>query len=132
MGKFTLVVFPDEVRGRRGFSALEDLRLRGSIPLRGLALLERDDDGLLLLRKDSNGTLLAGGLGAAVSRAPAKLLEFLMCNLAPRTFALVAEGAGECSEAIAGPMEPLGGRVVSEWATEPAAEALERASRIER
>jgi hypothetical protein len=126
MGKFTLVVFPDEMRGKLGFSALEALHLEGSIPLRGLALLERDEDGLLLLRKDSNGTLLGGGLGAVVGRAPAKLLEFLVCNLAPKTFALVAEGAGEWIDAIAGRMEPLGGRVVSEWATESGDDALER------
>jgi hypothetical protein len=124
MGTFMLVVFPDEKGATRGFSALEALHREGGISLRGVALLERDEDGLLLLRKDNNGMLLGGGLGAVVGRAPSKLLEFLVRDLARKTFALVAEASGEPIP-IGARMEPLGGRVVS-WSTGARDDALER------
>jgi hypothetical protein len=111
MGKFTLVLFPDEERGLRGLSALQRLHRESGVALRGAALLQRDEDGLLLLRKDAGGTLLEGSLGAVVRRAPSNLLEFLARDLAPRTFALISEGADDSMLPIDAWMERLGGRV---------------------
>jgi hypothetical protein len=52
-----------------------------------------------------------------VDRAPKDLLEFVARELAPGTFALVAEVREEWISPIDGHMEPLGGRVVCEWWT---------------
>jgi hypothetical protein len=126
MEKLTLVLFSDETQALQGLSALAALQREGSSSVRGAALLERDDHGLLLLRKDMTGTLLGGGLGAVVARAPSDLLQFLARDLAPKTFALIAETRGEWLFSIESRMEPLGGRVVSEWRTDSGDDAPAR------
>jgi hypothetical protein len=117
MVKFTLVLFPDEKGALQGFHLLEGLHMKGSV--RGAALVERDEHGVLSLRRDTDGTLLAS-LGAVVARAPSDLLEFLALDLAPETFALIAEVTDEWISRIAARMEVLGGRVVCEWGRTPA------------
>jgi hypothetical protein len=117
MGKFRLVLFHDEKRAFQGFHALEDLHESGSMSVRGAALVERDDDGLLSLRKGTGPMDSEDGLGAVVARAPKDLLEFLARDLAPGTFALVAELSGERLSSIDARMEPLGGTLVIDWWT---------------
>jgi hypothetical protein len=117
MRKFTLVLFPDETRAFQGFHALENLQRKGSISVHAAALVERDEHGALSLRKRSHEVLLGTGLGGLVDRAPKDLLEFVARELAPGTFALVAEVREEWISPIDGHMEPLGGRVVCEWWT---------------
>jgi hypothetical protein len=114
MGKFLVVLFGDEKRGTQGLTALEELQGEGSIALRGAALVERDEDGLLLLKRNTSGELLEGGLGATVSRAPSELLEFVMRDLDPKTFALIAELEAD-SISVGARMESLGGRMMHEW-----------------
>lgn len=116
MVKFTLVLFPDEKGALQGFHLLEGLHMKGSV--RGAALVERDEHGVLSLRRDTDGTLAS--LGAVVARAPSDLLEFLALDLAPETFALIAEVTDEWISRIAARMEVLGGRVVCEWGRTPA------------
>ena len=117
MRKFTLVLFPDETRAFQGFDALEKLHRKGSISVHAAALVERDEYGALSLRKRSHEVLPGPGLGGVVDRAPKDLLEFVALELAPGTFALVAEVREEWISPIDGHMEPLGGRVVCEWLT---------------
>ena len=117
MGKFRLVLFRDEKRAVQGFHALEDLRESGGVSVRGAALVERDGDGLLSLRKQTGATDSGAGLWAAVARAPKDMLEFLARDLAPGTFALVAELSGQRLTAFAARMEPLGGTLVIDWRT---------------
>lgn len=114
MTKFVLVLFGDEKRGSQGLSALEGLQNEATISLCGAALIERDEQGLLLLRRSTGGELLEGGLGATVARAPSELLEFVMRDLTPKTFALIAELQGD-STSIGARMEPLDGKLVREW-----------------
>lgn len=116
MGKFRLVLFHDEKRAFQGFHALEDLRDTGSISVLGAALVERDGDGLLSLRKATAPMGLGAGFGV-VARAPNDLLQFLARDLAPGTFALVAELPGERLSSIDARMEPLGGTLMIEWRT---------------
>jgi hypothetical protein len=118
MGKITLVLFSDEKQALQGVSAIATLHREGSIPVHGAALVERDEHGLLLLREDANGMLLGGHLGAVVARAPKDLLEFLARDLAANTLALIIETRGDRIFPLHARMEPLGGRVVSEWCTE--------------
>jgi hypothetical protein len=116
MAKFTLVLFPDEQRASQGFHALDRLHMKGTV--RGAALVQRDEHGVLSLRMDTDGTLLAS-LGATVARAPRDLLEFLALDLAPGMLALIAEMTDECVSPVAARMETLGGRVVREWGRAP-------------
>jgi hypothetical protein len=122
----TLVVFPDDNRAVQGLAALEALHHERSVSVRGALLVERDEDGLLLLREDTSGMLLGGGLNAAVARAPSELLEFLVRDLAPKTFALIAEASGEWLSKIRARVELLCGRVVGEWCMESGDDAHER------
>lgn len=119
MWKLTLVLFPDEKGALQGFHALDGLHRKGSVFVRGAALFERDEYGVLSLRRDTDGMLLAS-LSAVVARAPSDLLEFLALDLAAGTFALIAEVGDEWISPIANRMEPLGGRVVCEWERTPA------------
>ncbi len=128
MRKFTLVLFPDETRALQGFHALENLHRKGSLFVHGAALVERDEYGSLSLRKRSNEMLRETGLGVLVDRAPKDLLEFVALELAPGTFALVAEVREEWISPIEGHMEPLGGRVVCEWLTGSGDEAGQHAA----
>ncbi len=119
MEKFMLVQFPDEKGALRGFHALEGLHRKDSALVRGAALVERDEHGVLSLRSDTDGMLLAS-LGAIVARAPNELLEFLALELAAGTFALIADVGDEWISQITARMEPLGGRVACEWERTPA------------
>jgi hypothetical protein len=112
MTRFTLVVFPDEGSALQGYDALEKLHRLRTLSVVGAVLVDRDDDGLLSLRKETLGTLLGSSLSAVVARVPSDMLEFLVRDLAPGTFALVAELCGERSPEIDARMEWLGGRVV--------------------
>ena len=115
MTNFVLVVFRDEKQGLRGVSALERLDREGSVDVHGAALLERDEDGLLLLRKDLSGKLLERELGATVARAPRDLLAFVTRDLARKTFALIAELGNDATATFGARMAPLGGSVVHQW-----------------
>jgi uncharacterized membrane protein len=129
MRKFTLVLFPDQKRALQGFHALEDLHRNGNVSVRGAALVERDEQGVLSLRKGSHGMLLGAGLGAVVNRAPDDLLEFIARELPAGTVALVAEVRNEWISSIGARMEPLGGKVVCEWWKDSADDALEPRTR---
>ncbi len=124
MRKITLIVFPDENRAVQVLSALQALQREGRVSVRGATLVERDEDGLLLLREDTTGMLLGGGLSAVVARAPSELLAFLVRDLAPKTFALIAEVSGEWLSGI--PVERLRGRLVGEWPMDAGDDVRER------
>jgi hypothetical protein len=117
MEKFTLVLFPDEKAALRGFDALDALRRKG-VFVRGAALVERDEHGVLSLRRHTDGLLAS--LSAVVARAPNDLLEFLALDLAAGAFTLIAEVKDQWISPIAARMEWLGGRVVCEWGRTPA------------
>lgn len=119
MDNFMLVQFPDEKGALRGFRALEGLHRKDSAFVRGAALVERDEYGVLSLRSDTDGMLLAS-LGAIVARAPSELLEFLALELAAGTFALIADVGDEWISQVTARMEPLGGRVAGKWEQTPA------------
>lgn len=121
MTTITLVAFPDERRAAQGLSALEGLHREGGVSVRGASLVERDADGLLLLRRDTSGLLLGGGLSAVVARAPTELLQFLVRDLAPSTFALIVEASGEWLPRVG--VGRLGGTVVGAWPVEPGDDA---------
>lgn len=112
MGKFWMVLFPDEKSALQGYDVLERLHRRGTLRVCGAVLVDRDEHGLLSLRKDTLGMLLGASLSAVVARVPSDLLEFLVRDLAPGTFALIAELCGDRTSEIDVPMEWLGGRIV--------------------
>ncbi len=112
MGTFTLVLFPDEQSALQGYDELERLHRRGTLRVRGAVLVDRDRHGVLSLRKETLGMLLGASLSAVVARVPSDLLEFLVRDLAPGTFALIAELCGDRAFEIDTPMEWLGGRIV--------------------
>jgi hypothetical protein len=124
MSKFTLVLFPDGERASDGFRALEWLDRNGSISLRGAALVERDEHGLLSLRSETRGDLLGAGLNAVVARAPRDLLEFLTRDLAPGSPALIAEVSDEEIPRVYARMVAVGGTLVCQWRTRSGDEAL--------
>jgi hypothetical protein len=127
MRKFTLVVFPDETRASQGFHALQELDREGRISVDAAALVERDENGALSVRQRSHGVPLGARLGALLGGTRNDLLEFLARELAPGTFAVIAEVWEECVTSIDGRMEPLGGRVL--WWTDVADDALEQWTR---
>jgi hypothetical protein len=112
MRKFTLVLFPDEKSALQGYDAVERLHRRGTLSVRGAVLFDRDEHGVLSIRKETLGILLGASLSAVVARVPSALLEFLVRDLAPGTFALVAELCCERTSEIDAQMKWLGGRVV--------------------
>ena len=127
MRKFALVVFPHEKRASQGFHALQELDRKRRISVDAAALVERDENGALSVRQRSDGVPLGARLGALLGGRRNDLLELLARELAPGTFAVIAEVSEEWVTSIDGPMEPLGGRVV--WWTVVAHDALERWTR---
>ena len=127
MRKFALVVFPHEKRASQGFHALQELDRKRRISVDAAALVERDENGAVSVRQRSHGVPLGARLGALLGGRRNDLLELLARELAPGTFAVIAEVSEEWVTSIDGPMEPLGGRVV--WWTDVAHDALERWTR---
>jgi hypothetical protein len=129
MRKYTLVVFPDEVRAFQGFHGLMELHRSRCVNVYGAALVERDENGALVVRRRSHEVPLGSGLGALVGGASSELLSFVARELTPGTFALVAEFREERVTPVDVDLAVLGGRVVCEWWRGAPDDALERRTR---
>lgn len=123
MRKFMVVVFPGETKAFQGFRALEQLHRTASVALYASALIEVDENGVLSVRKRGHEVPVGHGTLIDGLKDP---LELVAGELAPGTFAVVAEVWEEWVTWIDGTMEPLGGRVVFEWRTEIGDDGLEQ------
>jgi hypothetical protein len=123
MRMFMVVVFPGETRAFQGFRALEQLHRNASVTLYASALIEVDENGALSVRKRGHEIPVGHGTLIDGLKDP---LELVARELAPGTFAVVAEIWEEWATRIDEQMEPLGGRVVFEWRTEVGDDWLEQ------
>lgn len=115
MRRFTLVVFPDERSALRGFHALQQLHREGSVRVFAAAVAARDAAGVLQVIKRSEAAPLGAGLGALIGGLRSEVLAYVVGDLAPGDFAVVAELQEQWVTAIDAWAEAVGGRAVCAW-----------------
>lgn len=123
MRKFMVVVFRGETNAFQGFRVLEQLHRMPSVTLYASALIEVDENGALSVRKRGHEVPVGHGTLIDGLKDP---LELVARELAPGTFAVVAEVWEEWITRIEEQMEPLGGKVIFEWWAEVGDDRLEQ------